>query len=97
MENTTVIFLYVPLDIHFLIHRVHSIFFYQHKHYRPTESSRSTCHATFLNIKCFDALASESLNAGCHTSREREIFIRYHERHQDNIHLGCYPLEIKYK
>jgi len=74
-----------PLDIHFLIHRVHSKFFNQHKHYRPTESSRSTCHATFLNIKSFDDLASEFLTTGCRTSRERGMFVRYHERRQDNL------------
>jgi hypothetical protein len=72
-------------------------FFYQHKRYRPTESSRSTCHATFLNIKCFDASASESLTTDCCTSREREMFVRYHERRQDNIQLGCYPLQTKNK
>ena len=65
-------------------------FFYQHKHYKTTESSRSTCHATLLNVKCFDALALESLTTGCRTSRQWEIFFRYDERRQDNIrvHLG---------
>jgi len=39
-------------------------FFNQHKHYRHTESSLSTCHAAFLNIKWFDALESQSLTTG---------------------------------